>query len=319
MPFMDNIEASDQQHAERPIGKKHGLMVGTAYMAGSVLGVVFHIGVLLYCQCRLDTWVKRLAFREEFLSHAVFVFSPLSYFFLSVSFLACLYWKKRAMFLAICIVLFLAQSAAALFLSLSFPPALFILTLFLFLIGGLIAPLAPSTKATAIALALVFQYIGTPNIDDASIRSVVSRVHSDMRSLAMAIEAYCVDTGAYSAWTTQPNKRVDFRSSVSLPSFLRYEKGGAMTLTTPTSYITSYPIDPFRKDREKSRTFAYWAPAGGWILLSAGPNCVFDMDFETLKKVYDPTRRNPTPELLALTYDPTNGAVSAGDIWRVMQ
>jgi hypothetical protein len=319
MPFMDNIEASDQQHAERPIGKKHGLMPGTAYMAGSVLGVVFHIGVLLYCQCRLDTWVKRLAFREEFLSHAVFVFSPLSLFFLSVSFLACLYWRKRAMYLAICIVLFLAQSASALFLSLSFPPALFILTLFLFLIGGLIAPLAPSTKAIAIALAVLIQYIAMPNIDDASIRSAVSRVQSDMRSLATAVEAYCVDTGAYPSWTAEPGKRLAFRSDAPLPSFRRYEEGGAMSLTTPVSFITRYPSDPFHKDGE-DRTFSYYAPDDlGWILLSAGPNCVFDVDFETLKKVYDPARENPTPELLALTYDPTNGAVSAGDIWRVMQ
>lgn len=223
------------------------------------------------------------------------------------------------MYLAICIVLFLAQSASALFLSLSFPPALFILTLFLFLIGGLIAPLAPSTKPIAIALALVFQYIGTPNIDDASIRSAVSRVHSDMRSLAMAIEVYCVDTGTYPAWTAEPEKRLAFRSSAPLPSFRRYEKGGVMTLTTPVSFITRYPSDPFHKDGE-DRMFSCYAPDDlGWILLSAGPNCVFDMDFETLKKVYDPARENPTPELLLLTYDPTNGAVSAGDIWRVMQ
>jgi hypothetical protein len=80
-------------------------------------------------------------------------------------------------------------------------------------------------------------------------------------------------------------------------------------------------LDPFRRDGEGDRTFAYWAPPeGGWILLSAGPDCVFDLDFETLKGVYVPTSYNPTLELIVgYTYDPTNGSESAGDIWRVKQ
>jgi Tfp pilus assembly protein PilE len=175
--------------------------------------------------------------------------------------------------------------------------------------------------AIAAAAIVVLIYVFAPDFPVSHINSPYSRAHTGMRSIATAMEAYYVDAGAYPAWTTEPSLWIAFNSSARLPSFRRSVDGGPMTLTTPTAFMTSFPSDPFRRDGEPDRTFAYWAPPeGGWILLSAGPDCVFDLDFETLKGVYLPTSYNPTLELIVgYTYNPTNGAVSAGDIWRVKQ
>jgi hypothetical protein len=50
----------------------------------------------------------------------------------------------------------------------------------------------------------------------------------------------------------------------------------------------------------------------GWILWSPGPDGRYDID---AARDYDP-RVPISPSLLEKTYDPTNGAVSAGDVWR---
>jgi len=115
-----------------------------------------------------------------------------------------------------------------------------------------------------------------------------------------------------------------------------------MTLTTPVAYITAYSRDPFSP--QSKATFVYWSvcpgqadPSGkvlppdyratgiGWILVSPGPDGDYDLANEW--DVYDPTVSQPSLRLLAgtnkkgsaFTYDPTNGTVSNGDIWRVKQ
>ena len=123
--------------------------------------------------------------------------------------------------------------------------------------------------------------------------------------------------------------------------------GSIMTLTTPLAYITTYPSDPFASN--KGETFSYYAvwpgdqrnsPRGGvgWILWSYGP----DVDeykhtpgSDTPYGAYNPTIAQPSSwdqylvipggllagsgSVHAFTYDPTNGTVSGGDVWRVKQ
>jgi len=148
------------------------------------------------------------------------------------------------------------------------------------------------------------------------------------------------------------------RSVASLPSFAlpealpkeapdnRYYPLGRrlrfFTLTTPIGYMKELPTDPFAG--EAKATFVYWNvfpgqpdPDGrpydrirffgtnGWILVSPGPDGHYDLPGEW--NVYDPGVRQPSLRLLAgtnkkgaaLTYDPTNGTISNGDIWRIKQ
>jgi prepilin-type N-terminal cleavage/methylation domain-containing protein len=110
-----------------------------------------------------------------------------------------------------------------------------------------------------------------------------------------------------------------------------------MTLTTPIGYITSYPADPFVDT--KGCTFCYFSNSSGWILWSPGP----DTDeaqgtnlglngtsgpANTVETLYNIGESQPSLALMcgasgspskAFTYDPTNGTVSPGDVWRVKQ
>jgi len=188
--------------------------------------------------------------------------------------------------------------------------------------------------------------------------SKVSRVRTDQRSLAAAIESYYNDNNCYPAWAIAdtgpggawsynfgitamggPDRRNPKSASARMPSFMtNHFTNGMQTLTTPLSYITTYPPDPFAPER--GVTFMYWSVypgqprppmdegtsigGVGWILVSAGPDRDYDLEGEY--DVYDPAIAQPSVRLVtgagkhgAYTYDPTNGALSSGDVWRVKQ
>jgi len=218
-----------------------------------------------------------------------------------------------------------------------------------------------------VAIIAILAAIAVPNFLEAQVRSKVSRARTDMRSLAMAVEAYFVDNNVYPTWgvgvgnpiggcQTYNNWVVTSQGKTgggaNLPNFVLrgYTSASSiMTLTTPLAYITTYPTDPFASVR--GETFSYYAvwpgdtrnsPRGGvgWILWSYGP----DVDefktnpgSDTPYGAYNPAVAQPSSNdpylgiiggLLAgtcttsghaFTYDPTNGTVSGGDVWRVKQ
>lgn len=57
----------------------------------------------------------------------------------------------------------------------------------------------------------------------------------------------------------------------------------------------------------------------GWILFSAGMDTVYQLNAEVIDREYSPTDTQPSPGLLALSYDPSNGSTSQGDIWYTSQ
>lgn len=74
--------------------------------------------------------------------------------------------------------------------------------------------------------------------------------------------------------------------------------------------ITSF-YDSSVRDR-----FAYWTtPQGGWVLISRGPDCRFNLDFAQLSAAYSGDAPSPALTLIPFTYDPTNGQFSSGDIF----
>ncbi len=62
----------------------------------------------------------------------------------------------------------------------------------------------------------------------------------------------------------------------------------------------------------------YYSDANGWIIISVGPDHDYDIDPE---KYYNSSIAQPSFELLCIAgvYDPTNGTVSSGDVFRVKQ
>jgi type II secretion system protein G len=175
-----------------------------------------------------------------------------------------------------------------------------------------------------VAIIAILAAIAVPNFLEAQTRSKVSRAKADMRTVATAIESYQVDHNKY-PWT-----------------------GGAQEsryayLTTPVSYITSIPPDPFGTGQPGTFTmptgylgfYTYdfvvsyapeiWWGAGaatyfvdllkdaqisspeskGWYLASMGPDRRVGLDV------------NNNPGYRAKPYDATNGTISPGDIHRV--
>jgi len=178
-----------------------------------------------------------------------------------------------------------------------------------------------------------------PNFLEAQQRAKISRARTDMRSLATAVEAYFIDWNVYPPYAVGEGSMnaalAPDSPAAALPSLTR-------SLTTPVAYITSYPPDlhaPGRTDR--GPTYLYWKvqpgekdPAGktygekagiGWMMVCAGPDG--DYDIAGNWDVYDPSFAQPSLRLYtganakgdAFTYDPTNGTVSNGDLWRVKQ
>jgi len=183
----------------------------------------------------------------------------------------------------------------------------------------MLEPLALLTT-TGIAPLAVMGAIAVPNFLEAQSRSKVSRVKADLRSLATAIEAYNVDNNSYPMWASGEkgaNARVGAgQSAFSIPSFRIWskveERGRFHLLSTPIAYITGIFEDPFAA--EDGAVYGYYSIGDkGWILYSTGPDKVYDI---IPGEVLDSGGEISRDLLIGKTYDPTNGTVSAGDIYR---
>jgi len=160
------------------------------------------------------------------------------------------------------------------------------------------------------------------------IRNKVSRAKADMRSMATGLEAYYIDNNSYPASVpgTHPlsfnkapatREMPSFRLGVKTKSPDGREMAVPMTVTTPLTYITRYFKDPFQlSPTDPQPTFAYYGDRNGWILISPGPDGDYDIN---PAKDYSSDIRQPTLQLLLKAYDPSNGTVSGGDVFRVKQ
>lgn len=83
-----------------------------------------------------------------------------------------------------------------------------------------------------VAIIAILAAIAVPNFLEAQVRSKISRGLADMRSLRVALEAYCVDAQKY-----PPSWPYDNGVNPLLPRLWR--------LSTPVAYITSCPSDVF--------------------------------------------------------------------------
>ncbi|MFH0795150.1 MAG: prepilin-type N-terminal cleavage/methylation domain-containing protein [bacterium] len=189
-----------------------------------------------------------------------------------------------------------------------------------------------------VAIIAILAAIAVPNFLEAQIRSKVSRVKADARSLATGLEAYVVDNNKYPPGTST--------SSGITPYVSRLMR--LQPLTTPVSYVTAVFPDVFNnKDlaansiagepghsrsvpKEERRLINYWGPIyknalvsppsgtgqiifaempkeldkkEGWLLSSFGPDQIYDVN-------------SPSWPSTLHVYDPTNGTISRGDISR---
>lgn len=190
-----------------------------------------------------------------------------------------------------------------------------------------------------VAIIAILAAIAVPNFLEAQTRAKVTKVKSDMRSIAVGLEAYRVDNPSYiNPYYPKPVPRSKF--TFGLWFLFRETNDGNIDgigrqLTTPIAYFSSsgIPFDPFwsyyiLKFGEvwggggiAQASFVYgadlaqplnfgifgtppdrfvrWYEDIGYWMQSAGPNLII---FSHDKNAI---------------YDPTNGTTSEGDIWYV--
>jgi len=172
-----------------------------------------------------------------------------------------------------------------------------------------------------VAIIAILAAIAVPNFLEAQIRSKVSRAHTDMRAIATAVHAYAIDHG-----------RIPLDADdVATPGAIPWDQEAWFPLlTTPVAYMTSIPIDPFHTQAhppdpmtdilfpgDPPQPYSY-NTLGGFFpypgqpvhegnptrygVTSLGPNRLFDSAAQL--GIDD-------------AYDPSNGAVSRGDITRL--
>lgn len=171
-----------------------------------------------------------------------------------------------------------------------------------------------------VAIISILSAIAVPNFLDAQIRSKVSRTKADMKTLATGLEAFAVDNNHY-------------------PEFSLF------ALTRPIDYISAIPTDIFRIRRSSGESpfsragYRYGsmpidAPAR-FVLASVGPDTDID-EYLSVGAGFAPDNSALTfypgysNELFSedgvvvndarikyIAYDPTNGAISDGDVFRL--
>ena len=197
-----------------------------------------------------------------------------------------------------------------------------------------------------VAIIAILAAIAVPNFLEAQTRSKISRCLADMRTLATGIEAYSVDYNACPP-SGLPNN-IPWPYARDGNGWIWSHTARLAPLTTPVSYLTSVPNDPFARfpEFQNFKEFAvyeydedYWIPwaqrvnispiapsefptpnAGyvvwgsgkadvSWRLYSVGPDNTHNFTDSTIVGLSVWQKQN-------MPYDATNGTVSHGDLYR---
>lgn len=186
-----------------------------------------------------------------------------------------------------------------------------------------------------VAIIAILAAIAVPNFLEAQTRAKVSRVTTDMRTLATALETYRLDNTGYPEYAviiTPPGTTVQDPAVVHGPDYFEcFSRVPGLCITTPISYMNAIAPDLFainhfdgpqpqvwdfsyKNSRQNSRIFQGnradepWLGPNGekllrdwgeWRLSSGGPDGTRITDI----------KRN-------IIYDPSNGTLSTGDIVR---
>lgn len=189
-----------------------------------------------------------------------------------------------------------------------------------------------------VAIIAILAAIAVPNFLEAQTRSKIARVRADMRSVDTAMQAYIVDNNNEPKVLNPGDPSPDYSSWWGFVSQL---------LTTPIAYITTLPPHPFTDEfvvdawiaiapgKNSAENQAYTvirdtAVAAGWpagSIITNLPEHFGDVVVDPLFAdavdsagyvIYScgPDNQDATVYGAPTTYDPTNGTVSFGDIFR---
>ncbi len=209
-----------------------------------------------------------------------------------------------------------------------------------------------------VAIIAILAAIAVPNFLEAQVRAKVTREKSDLRTQAIAIEAYMVDYGKY---PRDSDSSLDMKDSNGVSMDMsRPDWGlwcnGAQSLTTPVAYMSTLLADPFVREVavEGAGAVGYRIASGSWsyasdsqnpqdnqgsarVMQTVGPRACYAIiavgpDGARSRNAYKcfpfmslyeggastdprPNKGDGQPRMW-VNYDPTNGTVSKGDVYR---
>lgn len=194
-----------------------------------------------------------------------------------------------------------------------------------------------------VAIIAILAAIAVPNFLEAQTRAKVSRVKSDLRNYATAMEAYKVDHNRYPIPSDMFGRFI--ADPIGARTVSPFETRLPILLTTPIAYTTHLATDPFAVTRHlespwyHTTTWDYLlirqrhAPSANWLRAyrdlfsdlmgrSAPPPQIryffYSFGPDQVHSANLPHARGPnvphTHEKGAI-YDPTNGTLSNGDIF----
>lgn len=183
-----------------------------------------------------------------------------------------------------------------------------------------------------VAIIAILAAIAVPNFLEAQTRSKVSRMKADIRTIATGLEAYMVDINHYPPTTYNPTNGswaydqywkvfpgmltspvAYLSSNAPMKDVFRAAHHLTTELANEVMYLPSFfylwpyqdpPPDPTTYQRQVNRY-------GLWVIRSAGP----DTWYQNMPGVHGDYGPGGVAWNLA-SYDPTNGTISVGDIYR---
>jgi len=175
-----------------------------------------------------------------------------------------------------------------------------------------------------VAIIAVLALIAVPNFLEAQTRAKAAAVRNDLRMIAGAAEAYCIDNNEY-----PPHRYPD---GAHMPYYLRYS-----FFTTPVAYLSHVPShEPFEPPLRSESTPSWDVAAThylswtnlfnfpsthalypyrlthAYLVRSRGPDTFLEADAVRNAHFQGEGQLSPDPFI----YDPTNGTISRGEIFR---
>lgn len=206
-----------------------------------------------------------------------------------------------------------------------------------------------------VAIIAILAALAIPNYEEAQIRAKVATVKSNMRTMATTLEMYQIDHNQYPVGFTQflnevPNGALGWPSYPSTEDLIYgevllnspttnnaqkldvFNRTGPSTRGTPTGALVYYNLrfmnDLLPKANWTNKVDCNWKLArelgGEWALHSVGP-CGLPYEIPAfdwpgvIRIEGDKPPTDPKENVVFHEYDPTNGAVSLGFIYRTQR
>lgn len=188
-----------------------------------------------------------------------------------------------------------------------------------------------------VAIIAILAAIAVPNFLEAQTRSKVSRVLSDLRTMRTAVETYAVDTNRYprTSWGCGPGGAGGSGPGDAYQGQPIWGTLVPWEITTPISYLTSLPRDPFAagdtqdwdaifytyqevnsKISYASKGYSCPVPGErGFIYVVTAPSLRATLDYMGLYFLWSIGPAGTDQPEFYMQYDSTNGTISEGRVF----